>query len=333
MKRKVWKLIARPDGTNFEEALVLVEENISDPVNGQIQIKLKIISMDAGTRMWMSDRQDSYQPPIDLGSSMVGVCLAEVTKSSNPGFKEGDLVRGFGEWADFANVDSESFLVLEKGLDQDEAYLSALGLNGWTAYVGVMEVGKPKKGENFLVSAAAGATGSLAGQIAKKAGCRVIGLAGSQEKCEWLVNDLGFDVAINYKIEDLDSALKKHCPDGIDIYFDNVAGDILDTVMQNLALNARIPLCGLLAQYNKKGAKLPGPDNFDQLLMKRATITGFFCPDFLDDGPRIESMLSEWYKEGSLKFKADITEGLENVLISYKKIFTGENIGKTLVKL
>lgn len=333
MKRKVWKLIARPDGTNFEEALELVEENISDPVNGQIQIKLKIISMDAGTRMWMSDRQDSYQPPIDLGSSMVGVCLAEVTKSSNPGFKEGDLVRGFGEWADFANVDSESFLVLEKGLDQDEAYLSALGLNGWTAYVGVMEVGKPKKGENFLVSAAAGATGSLAGQIAKKAGCRVIGLAGSQEKCEWLVNDLGFDVAINYKIEDLDSALKKHCPDGIDIYFDNVAGDILDTVMQNLALNARIPLCGLLAQYNKKGAKLPGPDNFDQLLMKRATITGFFCPDFLDDGPRIESMLSEWYKEGSLKFKADITEGLENVLISYKKIFTGENIGKTLVKL
>ena len=333
MKRKVWKLIARPDGTNFEEALELVEENISDPVNGQIQIKLKIISMDAGTRMWMSDRQDSYQPPIDLGSSMVGVCLAEVTKSSNPGFKEGDLVRGFGEWADFANVDSESFLVLEKGLDQDEAYLSALGLNGWTAYVGVMEVGKPKKGENFRVSAAAGATGSLAGQIAKKAGCRVIGLAGSQEKCEWLVNDLGFDVAINYKIEDLDSALKKHCPDGIDIYFDNVAGDILDTVMQNLALNARIPLCGLLAQYNKKGAKLPGPDNFDQLLMKRATITGFFCPDFLDDGPRIESMLSEWYKEGSLKFKADITEGLENVLISYKKIFTGENIGKTLVKL
>ena len=308
MKRKVWKLIARPDGTNFEEALELVEEDISDPVNGQIQIKLKIISMDAGTRMWMSDRQDSYQPPIDLGSSMVGVCLAEITKSSNPSFKEGDLVRGFGEWADFANVDSESFLVLEKGLDHDEAYLSALGLNGWTAYVGVMEVGKPKIGENFLVSAAAGATGSLAGQIAKKAGCRVIGLAGSQEKCDWLVNDLGFDIAINYKIEDLDSALKKHCPDGVDIYFDNVAGDILDTVMQNLALNARIPLCGLLAQYNKEGAKLPGPDNFDQLLMKRATITGFFCPDFLDDGPRIESMLSEWYKEGSLKFKADITE-------------------------
>ena len=146
-------------------------------------------------------------------------------------------------------------------------------------------------------------------------------------------NDLGFDVAINYKQENLDEALKKHCPEGIDIYFDNVAGDILDTVMQNLALNARIPLCGLLAQYNKEGARLPGPDNFDQLLMKRATITGFFCPDFLEDGPRIESLLAEWYKEGSLKFKADITNGLENVLVSYKKIFTGENVGKTLVKL
>ncbi len=170
---------------------------------------------------------------------MVGVCLAEVSKSSNPNFKEGDLVRGFGEWADYANVDSDSFLVLEEGLDREEAYLSALGLNGWTAYVGVMEVGKPKPGENFLVSAAAGATGSLAGQIAKKAGCRVIGLAGSQEKCDWLVDDLGFDVAINYKEENLDSALKKHCPDGIDIYFDNVAGDVLNTVMANLALKCK----------------------------------------------------------------------------------------------
>jgi NADPH-dependent curcumin reductase CurA len=333
MKRKVWKLIGRPEGTNFESALSLVHEDLSDPVNGQIQIRLKIISMDAGTRMWMSDRQDSYQPPIELGASMVGVCLAEVSKSSNPNFKEGDLVRGFGEWADYANVDSDSFLVLEEGLDREEAYLSALGLNGWTAYVGVMEVGKPKPGENFLVSAAAGATGSLAGQIAKKAGCRVIGLAGSQEKCDWLVDDLGFDVAINYKEENLDSALKKHCPDGIDIYFDNVAGDVLNTVMANLALNARIPLSGLLAQYNEKGARLPGPDNFDQLLMKRATITGFFCPDFLEDGPRIEALLSEWYKDGSLKFKADVTDGLENVLVAYKKIFTGENIGKTLVKI
>jgi hypothetical protein len=264
---------------------------------------------------------------------MVGVCLAEITKFSNPNFNEGDLVRGFGEWADYANVDSDSFLVLEEGLDHEEAYLSALGLNGWTAYVGVMEVGKPKPAENFLVSAAAGATGSLAGQIAKKAGCRVIGLAGSKEKCDWLVDDLGFDVAINYKEENLDSALKKYCPEGIDIYFDNVAGDVLNTVMANLALNARIPLSGLLAQYNEKGARLPGPDNFDQLLMKRATITGFFCPDFLEDGPRIEALLSEWYKEGSLKFKADVTIGLENVLVAYKKIFTGENIGKTLVKL
>ena len=170
MKRRVWKLIGRPEGTNFESALSLIDEDLLDPTDGQIQIKLKIISMDAGTRMWMSYRQDSYQPPIEIGASMVGVCLAVVSKSSNPNFKEGDLVRGFGEWADYANVDTESFLVLEGGLDHEEAYLSALGLNGWTAYVGVMEVGKPKPGENFLVSAAAGATGSLAGQIAKKAG-------------------------------------------------------------------------------------------------------------------------------------------------------------------
>ena len=333
MKRKVWKLMNRPEGLNFEDSLSLVEEELAPPTDNKILIKTKIISMDAGTRMWMSDRQDSYQPPIDLGSSMVGVCLAEVVESDNPDFSEGDLVRGFGEWADYAVVEADSFLKLEAGLEDEAAYLSVLGLNGWTAYVGVMEVGKPKEGETFLVSAAAGATGSLAGQIAKKAGCKVIGLAGSEEKCNWLVNDLGFDHAINYKTDDLDESLKSLCPDGVDIYFDNVAGDILDTVLQNLALYARIPLCGLLAQYNEKGSRLPGPDNFDQLLMKRASITGFFCPDFLEDGPKIEKIMHEWYLEGSLKFKADVTNGLENVLVSYKRMFNGDNVGKTLVKL
>ena len=333
MKRRVWKLVNRPEGINFDEALSLVEEDIDSPKDNKILIKTKMISMDAGTRMWMSDREDSYQPPLELGSNMVGVCLAEVVESDNPNFSTGDLVRGFGEWADYAVVESDSFLKLEAGLDQEEAYLSVLGLNGWTAYVGVMEVGKPKEGETFLVSAAAGATGSLAGQIAKKAGCKVVGLAGSQEKCDWLVNDLGFDNAINYKTEDLDSALKDVCPNGIDIYFDNVAGDILNVVLQNLALYARIPLCGLIAQYNEKGSRMPGPENFDQLLMKRASITGFFCPDFLDDGPKIEEIMHDWYIEGSLKFKADVTNGLENVLVSYKRMFNGDNIGKTLVKL
>lgn len=333
MKRRVWKLVNRPEGINFDDALSLIEEEIDSPKDNKILIKTKIISMDAGTRMWMSDREDSYQPPLELGSNMVGVCLAEVLESDNPNFSKGDLVRGFGEWADYAVVEADSFLKLETGLDQEEAYLSVLGLNGWTAYVGVMEVGKPKEGETFLVSAAAGATGSLAGQIAKKAGCKVVGLAGSQEKCDWLVNDLGFDSAINYKTEDLDAALKDVCPNGIDIYFDNVAGDILNVVLQNLALYARIPLCGLIAQYNEKGSRMPGPDNFDQLLMKRASITGFFCPDFLEDGPKIEKIMHDWYIEGSLKFKADVTNGLENVLVSYKRMFNGDNIGKTLVKL
>ena len=333
MKRRVWKLVNRPEGINFDEALSLVEEDIDSPKDNKILIKTKMISMDAGTRMWMSDREDSYQPPLELGSNLVGVWLGVVVASDNPNFSTGDLVRGFGEWADYAVVESDSFLKLEAGLDQEEAYLSVLGLNGWTAYVGVMEDGKPKEGETFLVSAAAGATGSLAGQIAKKAGCKVVGLAGSQEKCDWLVNDLGFDNAINYKTEDLDSALKDVCPNGIDIYFDNVAGDILNVVLQNLALYARIPLCGLIAQYNEKGSRMPGPENFDQLLMKRASITGFFCPDFLDDGPKIEEIMHDWYIEGSLKFKADVTNGLENVLVSYKRMFNGDNIGKTLVKL
>ena len=333
MKRNVWKLKKRPEGIDFEDALSLIEEDINDISDGNLIIKNKIISMDAGTRMWMSDREDSYQPPLEIGANMVGVCLAEVIETKNPNFSKGDLVRGFGEWADYAEVNPESFLKLTAGVDKDEAYISVLGLNGWTAYVGVMEVGKPKKGETFLVSAAAGATGSLAGQIAKKAGCRVIGLAGGKEKCSWLTDELGFDVAIDYKEENLDEALTHYCPEGVDIYFDNVAGPILDTILKHLALYARIPLCGLIAQYNEKGSRSPGPDNFDQILMKRATITGFFCPDFLEEGPKIEQIMREWYEEGSIKFRADITNGLDNVLVAYKRMFNGNNIGKTLVKL
>lgn len=333
MNRNVWKLKHRPVGLNFEEALILEADSLPHLANNQILIKTKMISMDAGTRMWMSEREDSYQPPLELGSTMVGLCLAEVIESKSPNFTKGDLVRGFGEWADYAVVETDTFMKLEKGLKDESAYLSVLGFNGWTAYVGVIEVGKPKEGEVFLVSAAAGATGSLAGQIAKKCGCRVIGLTGSKEKCEWLVNDLNFDYAINYKEDDLDSSLKRLCPNGIDIYFDNVAGDILNTVLKNLALYARIPLSGLLSQYNEAGARLPGPEHFDQILMKRATITGFFSPDFIDRGPEIEQIIYKWYSEGSLIFKTDITEGLDNTLVAYRKLFTGDNLGKTLVKL
>ena len=335
VKNRFWVMKTLPDGNDFESALEMREENKIEIPEGCFATKNSFLSMDAGTRMYMTEREDSYQPPIPTGEKLMGTVLGEVIESNHPEYKAGEVLRSYGQWSDYSVVDPNAMYPSKVDISNIDLvnYVGIYGANGWTAYVGVMEVGKPKPGENFLVSAAAGATGSLAGQIAKKAGCRVIGLAGSNEKCDWLTNDLGFDVAINYKQDNLDEALKKHCPEGIDIYFDNVAGDILDTVMQNLALNARIPLCGLLAQYNKEGARLPGPDNFDQLLMKRATITGFFCPDFLEDGPRIESLLAEWYKEGSLKFKADITNGLENVLVSYKKIFTGENVGKTLVKL
>ncbi|MFN3230855.1 MAG: NADP-dependent oxidoreductase [Alphaproteobacteria bacterium] len=331
-----WILARRPQGDDFESALEFRETGDAPvPAEGQVLVRPHYLSMDAGTRMWMSPREDAYQPPLPVGAPMSGMMIGEVVETRRPDFAVGDKLRCFGQWADYSAVD-ESAALFEKLPVEDDiplpAYLAMGGPNGWTAYVGIANVGEAKPGETVLISAAAGATGSLAGQVAKNLGCRVIGLTSRNEKCAWLTDTAGFDAAINYRTQDVGEELRRLAPDGVDVFFDNVGGDILDTVMGHLAMYARIAICGLVAHYADDG-KRPGPMNFDQVLMKRATIKGFFSPDWFSECEVIEKTLKQWYRAGKLTYNLEVVDGLENTLAAYHRLFEGSNIGKVMVKV
>jgi NADPH-dependent curcumin reductase CurA len=212
------------------------------------------------------------------------------------------------------------------------AYFGLFGHIGLTAYFGLLDIGRPKQGETLVVSAAAGATGSLVGQIGKIKGCRVVGIAGGDEKCRWLTEELGFDAAINYKKESVDEALKRHCPDGIDVYFENVGGKILDAVLSHINLRARIVLCGLIAQYNAT-EPVPGPYNFVNILVKRARVEGFIVLDYLPRAQEAFADLGKWYLEGKLKYRVDVVEGLEHAPQAINRLFEGSNTGKLILKI
>src|SRR5262249_6329916 len=259
-----------PVGNDFESALELGDRPLPSLADGEILIRNAFLSMDAGTRMWMNPREDSYQPPTPVGAPVEGLAMGPVTDSRHPDFRWGDLVRTFGQWADFSigRPDLIEVSRLTRRLSDPRQHLGALGLNGWTAYVGALETGAAKPGETFVVSAAAGATGSLAGQIAKTHGCRVIGIAGGSEKCRWIQEEFGFDAAIDYKADNVEERLRALCPAGIDVYFDNVAGPILDAVLANMALFGRVAVCGVLTHYEREDP-IPGPYKFDMVLMRR----------------------------------------------------------------
>jgi NADPH-dependent curcumin reductase CurA len=331
-----WVLARRPQGDDFEAALEFrTHGNVPRIADGQVLVKALYLSMDAGTRMWMGPRTDGYQPPLPVGAPMAGMLIGEVVASRRPGVREGDKVRTFGHWADYSVADARSGLLQvlpERPGVELPAYLAMGGPNGWTAYVGIVDVGKARPGETVVVSAAAGATGSLAGQVARNLGCRVIGLAGREDKCRWLVDELGFDHAIDYRHQNLEHELRVLCPDGVDVFFDNVGGEVLDTVMGHLAMYARIAICGLVSQY-ADDRKRRGPANFDQLLMKRATVTGFFSPDWFDKCGEIEETLMAWHAEGRFTCNVELVDGLENTLAAYRRLFDGSNRGKVMVRV
>jgi NADPH-dependent curcumin reductase CurA len=264
----------------------------------------------------------------------MGTVLGVVAKSRHPGFAAGDRVRCYGQWSDYSIVSPNAeYCAKLDGTQADlKQYVGILGANGWTAYVGVIETGAAKAGETFVVSAAAGCTGIMAGQIAKLTGCRVIGIAGSQTKCDLLKADYGFDAAINYKTDNVEQALGQLCPDGIDLYFDNVGGEILDAALGNMALFGRVAVCGLITNYIAQGP-VPGPYRFDQVLMKRLRIEGFFSPDFYAREHELNPILSKWQAQGSLKLPFEVSQGLEATPEAYSKLFTGANIGKVVVEL
>lgn len=332
-KNRYWRLNKRPEGDDVASALSLETEAMPDIADGQVLVKSAYLSMDAGTRMWMTEREDGYQPPLELGTKMVGLVLGHVARSRHADFAEGDLVRGFGQWAEYAVVEPElaGLVKVDAGISDIKQHFGVLGLNGWTALWGVQETAGVKAGHNVLVSAAAGATGVLACQIGRVLGANVYGLAGGPDKCRWLETELGITKAIDYKNDDIAAELAK-IDGGINAYFDNVGGPILDAVLPNMAHYGRVAICGLLAQYKGDG-RGQGPENFDQILMKRLRIEGFFCPDFMDQGDRLAAQLKDWLDQGLIDTPFDVTDGVENVLSAYDKLFSGGNIGKVLVRI
>jgi NADPH-dependent curcumin reductase len=326
---RVWRLRRRPVGAIEDDTLSLEREPVPKPGEGQFLFRLNYLSLDPTNRIWMSD-MDQYMPPVALGAPMRGVVCGTVTDSRHAGFVAGDVVSGIGVWADYqlGAPPVLSKLPPVEGIPTAEAF-GLFAVVGPTAYFGFLDVGRPAVGETVVVSAAAGAVGSVVGQIAKIKGCRAVGIAGSDEKCRSLAG-LGFDAAINYHKEDLPLALKRACPRGIDIYFDNVGGDILDACLAQMTLNGRIPTCGLISQYNAAG-DVPGPTNYPAIVMKRLRVQGFIVLDYAARYPEAIAALAQWMREGKLKFRMDLREGLEHARSTLRALFTGDHRGKLMI--
>lgn len=322
-----WILKKRPTGDIKPGDLELVESPIPVPGPGQVLLRTLYLSLDPTNRIWMSD-MEQYMPPVALGEVMRGGTLCVVERSDNPAFKPGDVVSGIAGWQEYSLADFAMPVRRDVPLT---ASMSALGMTGATAYFGLLDIGKPQPGETVVVSAAAGAVGSIVGQIAKLKGCRVVGIAGSDEKCRHVVEDFGFDACINYRKENVAEALRRECPNGIDVDFENVGGGILDAVLNQLNLHARIVLCGMISGYN---AQAPGPGvNLTNVLMKRARIEGFIILDYFPRMAEFQNEMAAWLAQGRIKYDVHLVEGIENALSALDLLFTGGNTGKLLVKV
>ncbi len=328
----IWRLRKRPIGDITDDVLSFEEESIPEPADGECLFRLNYLSLDPTNRIWMSD-MDQYMPPVAIDDPMRGVVCGTVIKSKNTAFKEGDIVSGIGIWADYQVASPEAVNLLGDigSIPVIDAF-GTLALVGPTAYFGLLDITDPQAGESVVVSAAAGAVGSIVGQIAKIKGCHVVGIAGTDEKCQWITEELDFDQAINYKTENVPEALQRACPDGIDIYFDNVGGDILDACLKLMNLKGRISTCGLISQYNAI-EEVPGPKNYPMILMQRLKVQGFIILDYVDRYPEAIAAVSKWMAEGKIKVRQDVTDGLENALETVKKLYTGANNGKLMIRV
>ena len=326
-----FRLAARPVGMAKRSDWDLVEEDVPEPTDGEFLVEVLYISLDPAMRGWMNEGR-SYVPPVQIGEVMRALGAGKVVESKNPAYDVGDHVVGLFGVQEYAVSDGNGDIKVDPGLVPLPVYLGTLGMPGMTAYFGLLDVGKPKPGETVLVSGAAGAVGQVTGQIAKIKGCTVVGIAGGPEKCSYIVDELGFDGAIDYKSEDLRAALKTHFPKGVDVYFDNVGGDILDTVLTRIARGARIVICGAISQYNSEGG-MKGPSNYMSLLVNRARMEGFVVFDYADRYMEAAMEMAGWMAEGKLKTREDIVEGFETFPETLLKLFKGENIGKLVLKV
>ncbi|MEH2241082.1 NADP-dependent oxidoreductase [Nostoc sp.] len=323
-------LKSRPVGEPKESDFALVETPAPEPGEGEILSRTIYLSLDPYVRGSISVGK-SYAAPVELGSVIVGGTVSQVIKSNHPQFQVGDFILSGNGWQTYAVSKGETLRKLDPTQAPLSYSLGILGMPGLTAYAALLDVGQPKEGETVVVSAGSGAVGAVAGQIAKIKGARVVGIVGSDEKRDYIVKELGFDVGINRKTQELDSALKAAAPNGIDVYYDNTAGVILETVLQQINLGARIPLVGLISEYNATSTP-PGP-NLRPLLVKRALIKGFLVSDYQHRFNDFLRDVSGWLQSGKLKYKEDVVDGLENAPGAFIGLLRGENFGKLIVKV
>jgi NADPH-dependent curcumin reductase CurA len=329
---KVVKLARRPHGMVAREDFEIVEVPQAELADGEIRVATEYISLDPAMRGWINDAK-SYVPPVALGETMRAFAAGTVVASRNPNFKEGDTVSGLIGAQSHAVSDGKGVVKADTSLAPLQTWVGGLGMPGLTAYLGLTYVGEPKEGETLVVSAASGAVGQVVGQIGKIYGCRTVGIAGGPDKCAALTQEFGYDAAVDYKNGWLADDLKAACPDGIDVDFESVGGDILDTVLAQMNFRGRVAICGLISAYNAT-SPVPGPYNFRSVLVNRLRVQGFIVFDFIDRYPEAYEKLGTWHKEGKLKFREDVREGgLEAFPDVLKMLYTGENFGKLILKV
>ncbi len=334
-----FRLAARPTGLPKRTDWKYTEEPVADPATGQVVIKVLYLSLDPAMRGWMNDAR-SYIEPVKIGDVMRAGGVGRVIASANPGFAVGDHVTGVLGVQKFTTSDGKGLTKVDPSAGTKPGgkqvhlpvFISALGMPGLTAYFGLLDVGQAKAGDTVVVSGAAGAVGMVVGQIAKIKGCRVVGIAGGPEKCAYVVKELGFDACVDYKTEDVKKALHQHCPQGVNVYFDNVGGEILDAVLLFLARGARVVICGAISQYcSTTGVK--GPSNYLSLLVNGARMEGFVVFHYAARYAEGIRDMATWMAQGKLKSKEDIVDGLETFPETLCKLFSGENFGKLVLKV
>jgi hypothetical protein len=326
-----WLLAARPFGIVKESDFDFRESPVPEVAEGTALVRNLYLAFDPAMRGWMEDRE-SYMPPVQIGEPMRGAGVGQVIESRCEGFEPGDFVQGMACWQEYSLASpSAGWNKVPDGMPLTLP-LHLFGITGLTAYFGLTDIGQPKSGETVVVSGAAGATGSVAGQVARILGCRVIGIAGGAEKCAWVTGEARFDACIDYKSEDVGKRLGELCPDGIDVYFDNVGGETLEAVLDHIAQNARVVLCGGISGYNDEEPK-PGPHNLMNLIVQRGRMQGFIVLDYFSRFGEAIAELAGWLGEGQLVAREDVQEGIENAPSTFLRLFAGQNTGKQLLKL
>ncbi len=326
------RLAARPTGLPTPDVWEHTEETLEDPAPGHLVVRVSHLSLDPAMRGWMSSAR-SYIDPVGVGEVMRAVAVGEVVASAHERYAIGDHVVGMFGVQEYAVTDGRGVQKVDPGAAPLPTYLGVLGMTGLTAYFGLFDVGALKDGETVLVSGAAGAVGSVVGQLAKIKGCRAVGIAGGQEKCAWLTDELGFDAAIDYRAGDVAKALRQAVPDGVDVYFDNVGGEILDAALARLRRHARVVICGAISQYNAEGRPV-GPANYMSLLVNRARMEGFLVFDYADRYPEATAALAGWLRDGKLRSREDVVRGsVADFPDTLLRLFRGENTGKLVLQI